>query len=100
MDDVFGALKKTGLFDGLPEEVMLREVLPHGQLQAYGKGQHLIQSQQVVNRFGVILSGRVNIMHIFPDGRHGLGVAEELPHVHKWVRLFKEWLEYVKFIEA
>ena len=72
MDDVFGALKKTGLFDGLPEEVMLREVLSHGQLQVYGKGQHLIQSQQVVNRFGVILSGRVNIMHIFPDGNSGL----------------------------
>ena len=72
MDDVFSVLKKTELFDGLPEEVMLREILPHGQLQAYGKGQHLIQSQQVVNRFGVILSGRVNIMHIFPDGNSGL----------------------------
>ena len=72
MDDVLSVLKKTELFDGLPEKVILREILPHGQVQRYGKGQYLIQSQQTMNRFAVVLSGRVNIMHIFPEGNSGL----------------------------
>lgn len=72
MDDMLRVLKKTELFDGLPEEVLLREILPHGQVQRYGKGQHLIQSQQLVSRFAVVLSGRINITHIFPDGNSSL----------------------------
>ncbi len=31
-------------------------------------------------------------MHIFPFGRHGLGLAEDTPHVAKWKELLKNWL--------
>lgn len=31
-------------------------------------------------------------MHIFPDGPHGLGLAENMPHVAQWVPLLKNWL--------
>ncbi len=31
-------------------------------------------------------------MHVFPDGRHGLGLAEEIPYVARWSGLLKEWL--------
>ncbi|MBP5349455.1 MAG: alpha/beta hydrolase [Clostridia bacterium] len=31
-------------------------------------------------------------MHIFPDGRHGLGLAEEQPHVAVWTELLRKWL--------
>ena len=31
-------------------------------------------------------------MHVFPDGRHGLGLAEEIPYVSRWSGLLKEWL--------
>lgn len=31
-------------------------------------------------------------MHIFPNGRHGLGLAEQDPKVGKWTELCKTWL--------
>ncbi|MFS0880407.1 alpha/beta hydrolase [Bacillus sp. 7586-K] len=31
-------------------------------------------------------------MHIFPSGRHGLGLAEEVPIVNKWTDLCQAWL--------
>ena len=31
-------------------------------------------------------------MHIFPQGRHGLGLAEEFEDVKQWVPLLQKWL--------
>lgn len=31
-------------------------------------------------------------MHIFPSGYHGLGLAENMPHVAQWSGLMKNWL--------
>ena len=31
-------------------------------------------------------------LHVFPNGRHGLGVAEGLPHVAQWTGLLQNWL--------
>lgn len=72
MDDLLKALKETELFAGLPDEILLREVLPHRQLQEYRKGQYLIAPQQLVNRFAVVLCGKIHIMHIFPEGNYSL----------------------------
>lgn len=72
MGDLLNILINSNIFAELPETVILDEILPHGQVQRYGKGQYLIQHQQLVNRFAVILSGRVNIMHIFPEGSSSL----------------------------
>lgn len=68
MEDALRILKNTVLFAGLPEEVLLRELLPHGQLQHYTKEQFLIEPQQQVNRLGVILSGKIHILHLFSEG--------------------------------
>lgn len=32
-------------------------------------------------------------MHIFPEGRHGLGLCEEIPHTAQWTRLLLGWLD-------
>lgn len=72
MDDMLNILKQTELFAGVPDEVLLGEVLPHRQLQEYRKGQFLIVPRQRVNRFAVILTGKVHIMHIFPEGSYSL----------------------------
>jgi len=72
MKNLTAILKNTELFAGLPEEVIRREILPHRQLQEYAKGQYLIEPRQQVNRFGILLSGRVHIMHIFPEGSYSL----------------------------
>lgn len=38
-------------------------------------------------------------MHIFPDGRHGLGLAESNPHVATWTELLRKWLIFYGWIE-
>lgn len=37
-------------------------------------------------------------LHVFPKGRHGLGLAYEIPHVARWTRLCEEWLKEKNFI--
>jgi acetyl esterase/lipase len=32
-------------------------------------------------------------MHIFPHGRHGLGLAQDHPSISQWTELCKEWLK-------
>ena len=72
MDDILNTLKKSEIFTGIPQEVILRDIMPHRQLQVYAKGQYLIEPQQRINRFAVILSGKIHIMHIFPEGSYSL----------------------------
>lgn len=72
MDALVKALQKTGLFAALSEEVLRQDVLPHRQVQEYRKGELLIEPRQQVNRFGVILSGKVHILHISPEGNYSL----------------------------
>lgn len=72
MDTMWKALKKTELFSDLPDEVILQEVMPCCQLQEYRKGVFLIEQQQKVNRFGIVLSGKIHILHIFPEGNYSL----------------------------
>nr|WP_182114338.1 MULTISPECIES: alpha/beta hydrolase [unclassified Actinotalea] len=31
-------------------------------------------------------------LHVFPEGRHGLGLATEAPHVARWTSLCETWL--------
>jgi acetyl esterase/lipase len=38
-------------------------------------------------------------LHVFPNGAHGLGLAENNPHVKKWPCLLHAWLSYVGFLE-
>lgn len=37
-------------------------------------------------------------MHVFPDGEHGLALAENEPHVGQWTTLFENWLKDNKYI--
>lgn len=37
-------------------------------------------------------------MHIYPNGPHGLGLAENLPHVAEWAVSLKKWFEYIGFM--
>ncbi len=39
-------------------------------------------------------------MHIFPDGRHGLALAEDTPHVAQWKNLVINWLSYINWIDC
>lgn len=37
-------------------------------------------------------------LHIYPYGHHGLGLAEEMPHVAQWAPSLQNWLKLIKFI--
>lgn len=72
MEPLMKELNQTNLFSGFPEPILTRQVLPHRQIQEYQKGQFLISPQQRVSRFGIVLTGKVQIMHIFPEGNYSL----------------------------
>ena len=68
MEMLLEGLKKSELFADFPEEIVADCILPHRQIQEYRKGLCLIRPQQKVSRFGILLSGKINIMHIFMEG--------------------------------
>lgn len=39
-------------------------------------------------------------LHVFPQGKHGLGLAEDTPYVKSWTELCKKWLENIGFVES
>ena len=61
-------LKKCSLFSSLSEEVLRKELLPHGQKRHIPKGKYLLLPQEQLNYFALVLEGRINTMHIFTDG--------------------------------
>lgn len=65
-------LKQSELFSDFPDEILTTYILPHRQILEYKKDICLIQPQQTVSRFGILLSGKVNIMHIFIEGNYSL----------------------------
>lgn len=36
--------------------------------------------------------------HAFPFGGHGMGIAEDRPHIHQWTTLLCNWLKYKNFL--
>ena len=37
-------------------------------------------------------------LHVFPNGPHGIGTAEQYPHDAQWTSLLKNYLEYIGFL--
>ena len=72
MDTLLAELQKSVPFSDFPEAIITDCILPHRQIQEYRKGICLIRPQQKVSRFGILLSGKVNIMHIFLEGSYSL----------------------------
>ena len=38
-------------------------------------------------------------LHVFPEGYHGLGLAQDNPHVAQWSGLLKNWLKFMGWIK-
>lgn len=72
MEELLDVLTKIELFSGFPAECLRDSVLPHRQIQEYRKGVFPFAPQQQVNRFGVILTGKIHLMHIFSEGNYSL----------------------------
>ncbi len=37
-------------------------------------------------------------LHVYPDGKHGLGMAPLNPHVATWLHACESWLKTIDFI--
>lgn len=72
MAEVLSILKNCELFQGLSDQTIQHQILSLGFIQEYQKGQFLIMPKQRVDHLGLILSGKVQILHIFADGRYNL----------------------------
>lgn len=57
----------------------------------------------VINSYAYATALRKNCvsteMHIFPNGPHGLGLAENMPHVAQWSNLLINWFKEIKWLE-
>ena len=77
MDQLVGILKRSCLFSQLSEEVIENEILPRGRVREFPKGSYLVQIQQRYGGFGIVLKGKVNLMHLSGDGNYAImGVLE------------------------
>ncbi|MCI8537470.1 MAG: Crp/Fnr family transcriptional regulator [Oscillospiraceae bacterium] len=66
------ALERCALLAGLPAEVVRQRLLPWGVLRQYPKNGALISVQERVDWFGILLTGRVQIVQQFSSGASSL----------------------------
>ena len=77
MNQLVRMLRETPLFSDLSKETIEKEILPFGRIQNVPRGNHLISFQDKVDYFGVVLSGKINLLHIYGNGDFGImGVLE------------------------
>lgn len=70
--EVLDVLRDCELFGGLSKECISRYILPLGSMQIFSKGQFPILPHQRVEHLSVILSGKIHVMHVFPNGDYSL----------------------------
>lgn len=61
------------------------------------------QGVNVINSYEYAKALRLNEvpveMHIFPNGKHGLGLAKAMPHVAQWSGLLIEWFKEIGWMD-
>lgn len=75
MKELLKLLQQTELFRELPAEVIRDDILPHGKLQELHKDYFIIEPQQCVDFFSIVVTGKIHILHLFPDGNYSLITA-------------------------
>ena len=70
--DLVSLLQQSRLFSDMPRAVLEERLIPRGRTQEYQKDQFLILPRQQVDKIGLVLSGRVHILHLFENGGQSL----------------------------
>ena len=79
MEQLIQILKQVSLFSDLSEQVIKNEILPLSRTREIIKGNQLIGFQEKCGVFGIILSGKISILHIYGDGDYAImGILEPL----------------------
>lgn len=68
MGDLMPVLQECRLFRTLPENVIRENILPQGTLRRFEKQAVIIDAQECVDRFGIVIAGRIQILQMFSDG--------------------------------
>lgn len=77
MDQIMRMLKESILFSDLTEDTIEYEIIPCGRFQELPKDNYLIRFQERCNSFGIVVKGKLKIMHIYGNGNYGImGILE------------------------
>jgi acetyl esterase/lipase len=96
-----------GLVDGKPNKQTLRELLPADNVTAqtpptfivHTTVDELVRPANSIAYYNALYAAHVPVeMHIFAQGRHGLGLAMSEPLVGAWPNLLWSWLNACGFI--
>ena len=88
--------RKDTLGNALSPNLIADETAPRAFIwHAYGDAavhasQPMCYAQQLMD------SGVDTELHIYTRGRHGMGLADEDPHIHSWTQALLEWLQLEK----
>lgn len=72
MNELLDKLKQCSLFQDWPEDVLENQILPQGNLMDIPKNATVIQYQEKVEHFSVVISGRIHTLHSFEDGSYSI----------------------------
>lgn len=70
MKDVIEEIKKSTLFKNIPIETIKKEILPLGRIKYFSKGNYIFLKSDKIDYLGIIISGHINMLHIFDDGNY------------------------------
>lgn len=79
--NVTEALKESILLENIPVEIIKKEILPFGRIKTYLKGSYLFLKTDKIDYIGILLSGHINMLHIFDDGTYTITNTLESPEV-------------------
>ena len=72
MNELLEKLRSCSIFRNLPEDVLENQILSYGNLVDIPKNATVIQYQEKVEYFSVVISGRVHTLHSFEDGSYSI----------------------------
>ena len=72
MTELMDRLKICPLFREVPEFVLENQILPQASLMEIPRNAAVIQYQEQVDTFSVVVSGKLHILHSFEDGSYSI----------------------------
>ena len=72
MDELMEKVRECLLFQDIPDQVLEAQIMPQGNLIDLPKNSVLIQYQEKVEHFCLVISGKIHTLHSFEDGSYSI----------------------------
>lgn len=82
IEDLMPVVSGCFLFRNLPAHVLRSVILPAGIIRTYGKGGIVLAQQEPLRQVGLVLTGELQQIYLFPDGNcimHAILAPGEIP---------------------